>query len=148
MDEDQFYVHLYSNSSDQYFPDNKPYDFTSMLPEPISLHGRWFCALTEIEYTRKNTNDDTPLHLAIFADICKASITGNEKTTLLRHIPLTRGQRILYAPASTNYVVVSKCDIDRIHVWIRCPDSSPEALFESKPSRVTLHFCKGPPMVL
>ena len=150
MEDNQFYMHLFSDASDPYFPDNVPYEFTCMLPETITLQGRWFCALTEIEYTRKSSNAETPLHLAVYTDICRASITGNEKCTLLRYVPATKrkGQRIYYTPGSVNYIMVNKHDIDRIRIWIKCPGSTPEAVFDAKPCRVSLHFCKGPPVVL
>ena len=122
--EDQFYVHLFSNASDNYFPANKPWEFTSMLPEPILLQGRWVCALTEIEYSRKNTDTQLPLHLAVYSNICKASITGLEKSSLLRYMPLSRrkGQRIFYSPSSLKHLLANKHDMDRIHISIKCPD--------------------------
>ena len=143
-------MHLFSNASDNYFPGNRPWEFTSMLPEPLLLQGRWLCGLTEIEYSRTASSVQLPLHLAVYSDICKASITGNQQTALLRCIPVSerKGKRIFYNPNTVNYHLLNKHDINRIHVSIKCPGSTPETLFDQKPCRVTLHFCKAPPLVL
>lgn len=45
-----FYVTLPSNSSFQYFPENKVSDFITKLPRAIQLTGRWEVALSEIQY--------------------------------------------------------------------------------------------------
>ena len=148
--EDQFYVHLFSNASDNYFPGNVPWEFTCMLPEPIVLQGRWLCAMTEIEYSRANVDAPLPLHLAVHSDICRASTTGSEKSALLRYIPRPRrkGQRIFHTPSNINYILVNKNLIDRIHIAIKCPGSSPDSLFAAQPCRVTLHFSRCPPSLL
>ena len=149
--EDQFYVHLFSNASDNYFPGKRPWEFMSMLPEPLVLQGgRRLCALTEIEYSRSNADAQLPLHLAVYSDICLASTTGSEKSTLLRYIPITRrkGQRIFHTPFTINYILVNKNLIDRIDIAIKCPGSSPQSLFSAEPCRVTLHFSRCPPSLL
>ena len=151
MTDNQFFVHLYSNSSDAYFPDNTPYRFTSVLPETISLSGRWYCALTELEYTVKSSTDKPPLHLAVHSDICKSSIAGSEKIPLLRYVPVVRNKgpkRIFHTPTYANYVLVNNHVIDRIAITIKPYNTSPETLFGSEPSRLSVHFSKSPPLLL
>ena len=147
--DDQFYVHLHSDASNNFFPANKPWEFTLMMPEPLILQGRWFIGLVEIEYSR-SSDVQHPLHTAIYCDICKASTTGNSKSQLLRYIPISRrkGQRIFHSPSSIIYLEVNKHDIDRIHITIKCADIPAQALFSEEPSRLTLHFVKCPPVVL
>lgn len=48
--EDQFYITLPSNSSMKYFPFNKTTNFTTQLPRPINLQGKWVMALVELHY--------------------------------------------------------------------------------------------------
>ena len=48
----EFYVTLPSNSSAQYFPDNKPGKYKTKLAYPLQLRGRWEVALSEIQYPR------------------------------------------------------------------------------------------------
>lgn len=45
-----FYLTLISNSSMNYFPDNKTNSFTVHLPSYITLNGKWEVALVEIHY--------------------------------------------------------------------------------------------------
>lgn len=50
MNEKEFFITLPSNSSMQYFPDNKTTRFTTQLPHNIKLIGSWEVALSEIIY--------------------------------------------------------------------------------------------------
>lgn len=45
-----FYLTLLSNSSMNYFPENKTNSFTVHLPQYITLNGEWLVCLTEIHY--------------------------------------------------------------------------------------------------
>lgn len=45
-----FYVTLVSNSSIDYYPENKTNSFTAQLPQYIMLDGEWTVALVEIQY--------------------------------------------------------------------------------------------------
>jgi hypothetical protein len=46
----EFYMTLLSNSSMDFFPDNKTGNFTVQLPKPMILEGQWKMALTECHY--------------------------------------------------------------------------------------------------
>ena len=48
--ESEFYVTLPSNSSMQYFPDNKTSNFVTKLPRVLWLDGEWEGGLAEIYY--------------------------------------------------------------------------------------------------
>ena len=48
--ESEFYVTLPSNSSMQYFPDNKTSDFVTKLSRTLQLDGEWEEGLVEIDY--------------------------------------------------------------------------------------------------
>ena len=45
-----FYMTLPSNSSMEYFPDNKVNNFVTKLPKHIQLEGRWEVALVEVQF--------------------------------------------------------------------------------------------------
>jgi hypothetical protein len=45
-----FYLTLLSNSSMQYYPDNKTGHFTVQLPKPLTLDGIWKVAVTDVHY--------------------------------------------------------------------------------------------------
>ena len=48
--ESEFYVTLPSNSSMQYFPDNKTSNFVTKLSRTLQLDGEWEVGLAEIDY--------------------------------------------------------------------------------------------------
>ena len=48
--ESEFYVTLPSNSSMQYFPDNKTSNFVTKLSKTLQLDGEWEVGLAEIDY--------------------------------------------------------------------------------------------------
>lgn len=50
MEKDQFYITLPSNSSMQFFPDNRTCCFITQLPRTIQLTGDWEVGLAEIHY--------------------------------------------------------------------------------------------------
>lgn len=61
-----FYMTLLSNSSMDYFPDNRTSSFTVQLPRYMYLNGNWEVALTEIQYPYTFTNvenDQTEIQL-------------------------------------------------------------------------------------
>lgn len=47
---ENFYITLMSNSSLNYFPQNKSSSFTVLLPQKICLAGAWAVALAEMHY--------------------------------------------------------------------------------------------------
>ena len=49
MKESEFYVKLPSNSSMQYFSDNKTSNFVTKLPKTPQLDGEWEVGLAEID---------------------------------------------------------------------------------------------------
>ena len=48
--ESESYVTLSSNSSMQYFPENKTSNFVTKLPRTLQLDGEWEVGLAEIDY--------------------------------------------------------------------------------------------------
>lgn len=50
MNKDSFYLTLPSNSSMEYFPDNKTSTFSTKLPKPIILDGEWRVGVVEFQY--------------------------------------------------------------------------------------------------
>ena len=48
--ESEFYVTLPSDSSMQYFPDNKTSNFVTKLSRTLQLNGEWGVGLAEIDY--------------------------------------------------------------------------------------------------
>lgn len=57
---EDFYLTLLSNSSMEYFPENKTTMFSTKLPKSLILEGEWFVALVEVQYpcTMFNVRED------------------------------------------------------------------------------------------
>ena len=148
--DNQFYIHLQSNESLNYFTANKPGNFTCMLPQTVLLEGRWYVGLTEFEYTHKVTKQPYPLHLLVHSDVCKDSIVGDKKCQLLRYIPFTKksGQRFFERLGPVHYYLVNKQTIDRVEISINAPGYLIDQVLSDQPVRCTLHFTKAPPLVL
>lgn len=56
MEEGQFQVTLPSNVSAEYFPKNKPNNYTTKFPSSFKLEGEWEAALVDIQYPFPNFN--------------------------------------------------------------------------------------------
>lgn len=50
MNKESFYLTLLSNSSMEYFPDNKTTNFSTKLPKVIKLEGEWLVGVVEFQY--------------------------------------------------------------------------------------------------
>ena len=148
--DNQFYVHLHSDASNVYFESNKPYEFTCVLPEELRLQGRWYVSLVELEYSSNRISEpEVPLHLAIYSDICQDSIVSGSQASVLRYLPYRKKQgRVFENPGSYCYLLVNKQLVERISISIKTPGIAADRLFNTRPSRVTLHFSKAPPLVL
>lgn len=48
--EDSFYLTLLSNSSMEYFPENKTTVFSTKLPKSLILEGEWYVGVVEVQY--------------------------------------------------------------------------------------------------
>lgn len=74
MDKDQFYITLPSNSSMQFFPENRTCCYITQLPRSIQLTGEWEVGLAEIHY---------PLTFASRPSACCAENTEKPSTASL-----------------------------------------------------------------
>ena len=73
-----FYIALPSDSSAQYFPENKLSGFTTKLPREIVLDGLWECGVSEVQHPltfftvlddmtlikAQNTNHENTMHVS------------------------------------------------------------------------------------
>ena len=59
----EFQITLPSNSSMKVSPDNRPGNFTTSLPTPLSLEGDWEVALIDLQYPHSWFNMETDAHI-------------------------------------------------------------------------------------
>ena len=130
--ERQFYVHLSSRDSMQYFPGNNTSRFTVKLPEILHLNGQWEVALCEIGLPKAKPQ---PKKLLVCSEICNESIIGEKRLPLLR---VVTGK----VPASfrtLQYIPVRPQDIERITLYIASATGAPVS-FDQGECSCTLHF--------
>ena len=92
--ESEFYVMLPSNSSMQYFPDNKTSNFVTKLSRTLQLDGEWEGDLAEIDYPhtwyniRKGNNslEHHTRRKEFFGNLCSRSVNSRNQcsTWILR----------------------------------------------------------------
>lgn len=55
-EQDQFFLHLPSNSSDDFYPNNTKAEFTTRLLHNVELSGNWECGISEILFDKRWLN--------------------------------------------------------------------------------------------
>ena len=149
--DNQFYVHLISDDSINYFPSNEPWQFTCMLADVLILSGRCYVGLVEVEYSHKIKGNTRPFHITVSCDICADTIVGNRKCNVLRYVQMSQKnsqKRMLENLGTVHYLPANKQEIDRVKICLNVPGYSAEQVFASEPVRCTLHFTKSPPLIL
>ena len=126
-----FYVHLSSDASLDYFPDNKASRFSIYFPEAINLPGQWSCALAEISMPSSSTGE-----VYIACDVIEGSFTSHGKYPILRRL-LKKARYMEFA--NLHYVPVARNSIQSLSIYI---SESGGSLISSLSGRVrcTLHF--------
>ena len=106
MDRDHFYVTLFSNASQDIYPDNKIAAFTTQLAQPIRLNPSeiWEVGLCELSYSashglQKNgpllNNLNVFLNALIYCDLIAPQLIGTTKLRCLRSYLF---QNVYYVP--------------------------------------------------
>jgi len=99
MDRDHFYVTLFSNASQDIYPDNKIAAFTTQLAQPIRLDPSelWEVALCELSYSASHglqqhgpllNNLNVFLNALIYCDLIAPQLIGTTKVRCLRSFRL------------------------------------------------------------
>ena len=66
--ENEFQLTLPSNASITFSPDNKPANYTTTLPSPISLEGEWEVALIDVQYPHNWMNITKDVYVIFLID--------------------------------------------------------------------------------
>ena len=76
----EFQLTLPSNSSVEYYPNNKAADFTTRLPTSISLEGEWEAALIDIPYPHNWYNIPEDVGIVLIVEPADESILTSLET--------------------------------------------------------------------
>ena len=117
--DDDHILFIRSDSSNSFYPENKPFHFKVNLGEPLYLEGNWEIALLDfysnekITMTKKNTHE-----LYIFCDLCTdVSLFQNQYSLLRRIFPTSQKtwNNIFSRPV---FVPVKKTEIRDLEIHI------------------------------
>jgi hypothetical protein len=126
-----FYLHLSSNDSIKYYPENRASNFTIHLPEEIKLEGNWLCALTEIVLPTPKYID-----IIICCDAVQHGFVIDKKIPLLRRL-LKRGKYNEFI--NRFYIPVISRTLNSINIYVLDKEGK-ELSFDSGRLSCTLHF--------
>ena len=131
-------IRMFISSCDslQFFPDNKPNDFTIRLPDELHLEGEWTCTLRNLKCV---TTLDTDLY--VFCDVVEESYVRNRKLPILQYIPGEQGKMVGNFESDL-CAKLSRKDITTIRIYIR-DFHLREAPLAGERTTCTLHFLKS-----
>lgn len=128
----QFYVHLDSDDSIKYYPDNTNVDFRYNFQETMELKGAWCCALVEIVLSQR----ENPV--TICCDVISHCYINDKKLPVLRRIM----KKVQYQEfAHKQYIPVISQRFNSIRIFI-LNDSGELLPVSSGRVKCTLHFKK------
>jgi hypothetical protein len=134
-------MYIYSQHTDSLliFGDNKPYNFTVVLPKRLNLQGRWGCALKELYLECGQTSTS---HAFVCSDICEPSFVNGEEVSVLRGVELGEGKsvKVSHIFQQPFYIPLSKKEINSITITLRRGDSALSLATEVLRLRCTLHL--------
>ena len=135
-------VYIRSNECDDYFKDNKPYQFKVHLKNPLILKGFWTLALLEFHCTiPSRAKHDEALHL--FCNVCKESIIDCELKPILRRMPTTKKSQWLHAFLTPFHLPILRQEIYEMKFYIETANGQ-LASFLNEPLMITLRFRSYP----
>ena len=131
-------VHVSSDASLSYFPQNKAYHFKCRLNTPLNLEGIWRVALLEANIsTTKSVKTFKPLY--VYSNICGESIVDGDKQPILRKLTCNSPGNWDTVFEMGHYTPVKVNNIDDIDIYITTREGI-LASFIDQPSSITLHF--------
>ena len=138
MESNDIYLHISSDSSQDYFPWNTNSNFTIKLPFYLTLEeGQWEVALVQIRCPNSKTR--TPV--LIKTDIIYDSIYQNDMIPILRWMELTTRTKH-YDVQLPFYHTLKKKDIDKVSLKIDTLENQAHFFSNSQAVKCVLHFRK------
>lgn len=136
-----YFLFLSSADSKEWFPQNNAQCFTIKLPTPLKLDGNWKCALTEIAFTPK-FSENIPKEIYICTKIVQDSYAVNSSLPLLRKLIIPDSSfQLQWAFPQNFYIEVSQEEIQYLKIYIK-DQNLQNPSFLKEPLTCTLHLCK------
>jgi hypothetical protein len=146
MDRDHFYITLFSNASQDVYPDNKIAAFTIQLAKPVTLDPseKWEVGLCELSYsaTQQLANMSDFTNALVYCDLIAPQFMGTAMVRYLRIfniMPADYDSEYLFE--NVYYVHVEKRTFRDIRIEILNLSGERIAFRDSKtPLKAVLHF--------
>lgn len=133
------YVYIQSDDSDEYFKDNKPFNFKIHLKYPLLMPGMWKVGMTAFFTNIDGKTKQSRETLCVYCNFCEESIVKGQLQKLLRHVPITKQGKWEHMFQNVYYIPVSRKEIFEMEFYIRTTDGS-FASFLNKPVSIEIHF--------
>lgn len=105
MTKESFYLTLLSNSSMDYFPDNKTTRFSTKLPKSIILEGMWHVGVVEFQYPCTMYTVQEHENIVYVTKLMKMSHESRHSTVYYKtHIPATNYDNINHILSALNNI--------------------------------------------
>lgn len=133
-------VYLKSDESNDFFPENKPWNFKVHLRSPLIFNGNWNVGLVEFHASGQNSRNKT---VNIFSNICGTSILQGGHTQILRRVTTQKDNHWDISVISPFYLPLYLKEIYEFDICINDINGQ-EASFLLQPVLLTLHFVRQP----
>lgn len=143
---DKYFLVVSSKDSLQFFPNNKPTYFTTVLSTPLDLSGSWSIGLTEIVFDviQPNQNNHNLRHYLLFDVYLSQSsgclLAGIESMLLRRFFhPIKKGETTVAVDfTSVNMMPLKSAYLDRLEIIIKPVDNENILVNEQVTAHATL----------
>ena len=126
-----FYIHLSSDNSMEYFPNNTGSMFSVQFPQEIPLKGEWCCALTEIRFQSLGQEE-----MILCSNIIESVFTNGVRLPVLRRFC----KKVKYIEfVHRHYIPVSLRSLQFVDMYVLDRSRQPVS-FSSGILKCTLHF--------
>lgn len=132
------YAIVSSNSSLQYFPQNKAYHFQCHLNTPLNLEGIWKVALLEASVSTSKSLK-TRKSICVYSNICGESIVNGDREPILRKLQANSLSNWDIIFETGQYMPVKTNNITDFDIYITTEEGL-LASFLDQTSSFTLHF--------
>lgn len=140
--QNDFFLTINSEEQLDLYPSNLPYDFTYLLPAPLSLNDGWRVALWDLVWHNRFAKNDTEiLRMSIECNFVQPSIVYGTKRQCIGTVPIltARESRASHRIIRPMYVKTIDATITEMQFYIRRENGELVTSFIQDLS-FTLHF--------
>lgn len=144
MNQDNFYLTLFSNGSPLICNNNTQSKFQNHLNQPLNLEGSWSVGIVDffhnsIKYENKEDKLDTDI-LFVHCDIIREQMIADQCVKVIRTFPVKTSQEYIQF-SNVQYVPVNIKYIDSLaFILTNLDNKQPNFVASEVPTMIRLHF--------